>query len=347
MSIAGLEIDTSSVLLTAPSVVIFGVAGGGKTFQMASAFQNSLYIQTSQSILRAYADWCEKHPELKWKVPAHITFDENYVREHGGSWTGCLIDIMTKYLAATDAGKSPYEGIIFDEWSTLCERIFAELKTDPWGKFKGRNGNINIFAVFDAFKSIHRSALSLGRRSRKMVGFVSHAQMPKIEDDDASPNKGGIKWRGGPKMPMGLSDQSSELCSDADVVLQLEIKDNKKAVSLSLDFPSGPAAPAAPATQVTTPAPVQGNDMMNLNLSMSLSAPAAPAPAAPAAPSLSLAPAEPPPVDGQRVFYTQLDTKWFRKVRGFGVNAEEPLDIHSGKGLREILQRAGFKLSPV
>ncbi len=338
MSIVGLDIETASVLDSAPSVVIFGPAGAGKTFQMASAFQNCLYVQTSPGILRAYADWVAKHPELKWKVPAYITFDENYVRSHGGgSWTMCLVDILTKYIAACDNKTSPYEGIVFDEWSTLCERIFAELKTDPWGKFKGRGGNLNIFAVFDAFKGIHRSAVSLSRRTRKMAGFVSHAQMPKIDEEDNSPNRGGIKWRGGPKMPMGLSDQSAELCSDADVVLQLEIKEVKK-VTANLFGDAAPAAAAPAAAAPTTPG---ASDPLGL-LGPSAAPVVAPAPAAAVVQVTLEAKVETGPVDGQRFFHTQLDTKWFRKIRGFGVQAEEPIDIVNGKGLRELLRRAGY-----
>lgn len=49
-----------------------------------------------------------------------------------------------------------------------------------------------------------------------------------------------------------------------------------------------------------------------------------------------------PQQGAQRMFLTALDTKWFRKVRGFGVQAEEPLDVAQGKGLRELLNRAGF-----
>lgn len=345
IGITGLAIDTSNVLDSAPSVVIFGVAGGGKTFQMASAFQNSLYVQTSPGILRAFADYVAKHPELKWKVPQRITFDESYVMTHGGSWTMCLLEIIKLYLGACDAGKNPYEGLIFDEWSTICERIFAELKLDPWNIFKGRGGKLNIFAVFDYFKGIHRSALAIGRRSRKMVGFVSHAQMPKLVDDDGiavKGTRGTIKWRGGPKMPMGLSDQSAELCSDADVVLQLEIKEPEKAAlslaGLDLGEPDSPAVPA-----VLPAMPAGGVDLLDmLGKTPQPTTVAAPAAAAPALDLGSTAPT----LAGQRVLYTALDDKWFRKIRGgMGlIRDEEPIDIGKGQGLREILTRAGYSI---
>lgn len=339
--IAGLTLDTFDVLSSAPSVVIYGVAGGGKTFQMASAFQNALYIQTSPSILRAFADWVKKHPELKWKVPQHLTFDEGYVMTHGGSWTMCLIDIMTKYLAACDAGTNPYDGIIFDEWSTICENVFAEAKTDPWGKFKGRNGKLNIFAVFDFFKDVHRNALAIGRRSRKMVGFVSHAQMPKMVDDDGMATKGlngNLKWRGGPKMPMGLSDQSALLCSDADVVLQLEIRETKKPM-LDLGLGLTPAAAPSILEPVGTQAPaVTMLDMLKPGASIAEAA----LQATNAAVMTPATKTDSAPIEGERFFYTQLDDRWFRKIRGFGVQAEEPIDIHKGQGLREILRRAGY-----
>lgn len=236
MSIDGLKLDTRDVLAQPPSVVIYGAPGLGKSTEMARAFQRVLYVQSAPGILKAYAHWASLHPEMKMVIPARITLDEQYVANFGGSWTTALVDIINRYIASCDSGKCPYEGIVFDEWNTICERIFAELKTDPWGKFKGRNGNLNIFAVFDYFKVIHRSALSISRRTGRMAGFVSHYQLPKIDDDDTSPTKGMIKWRGGPKMPMGLSDQAVELCAEADVVIQLELKDKKPDLGALLEI---------------------------------------------------------------------------------------------------------------
>jgi hypothetical protein len=279
----GLPLDASSVLDLPPSVVLYGPPGVGKSFEMARAFPRVLYVQSSPSILHALAHYATSHPEVK--VPERVTLDEKTVAQHfGGSYTAAILAVVEKFVAACDAGTCPYEGIVFDEWNTLSERIFAELKTDPWGKFKGRSGAINIFAVMDAFKTIHRSVLSLARRTRKVVGFVSHFQIPKLDEDENSPTKGAIKWQGGPKMPMGLSDQVVEICAEADVVLQLTVKEAK-----SGDLMSGTASTTA-----------------------------------------------------QRVFLTQLDPKWFRKVRGFGVEPEEVLDVKQGKGLRELLMRAGY-----
>ena len=280
----GLPLDTSNVLTLPPSVVLYGAPGVGKSFEMARAFPRSLYVQSSPTILKAYAHWAtmQQTPVI---IPDRVTLDEPTVAQHfGGSISTAVLTVVEKYVAACDAGKSPYEGIIFDEWNTLAERIFAELKSDPWGKFRGRSGAINIFAVFDAFKSIHRSVLSISRRTRKMTGFVAHYQVPKLDEDENSPTRGTIKVLGGPKMPMGLSDQVVEICADADVVLQLSMKDGKSGNILD-------------GTQAT---------------------------------------------EGQRVFFTQLDGKWFRKVRGFGIAAEEPLDVTQNKGLRELLARAGF-----
>ena len=289
MSLA-LPIDTSDVLALPPSLVIYGMPGLGKTTCVAHAFPGVLYVQSSPTILHAHAHYAALHPELKLRVPDRITLDERTLAtSFGGSMTQALVTVVDQYIKACDNGTSPYTGIVFDEWNVICERLFAELKTDPWGKFKGRSGALNIFAVFDAFKGIHRSVLSLARRTRRMVGFVAHYQGPKLDEDENSPTRGQIKWPGGPKMPMGLSDQVVELCADADVVLQMVVKDAAPVVSgLSLDG-NAPVAPSA-----------------------------------------------------RRVFLTQPDSKWFRKVRGYGVEAEELVDIHQNRGLRELLVRAGF-----
>lgn len=284
----GLPIDTSDVLSLPPSVVVYGPPGVGKSFEMARAFPKALYVQSSPSILHAYAHYAALAPGKAAPVPERLTLDEATVARHyGGSLTTAILTVVEKFIAACDAGNCPYEGLIWDEWNVLCERMYAELKTDPWGRFKGRGGNLNIFAVMDAFKGIHRSVLSVARRTRRMTGFVAHYQVPKVDEDDNSPTKGSIKVLGGPKMPLGLSDQVVELCADADVVLQMTVRDPQTG-ALSLDG-SAPVAQGA-----------------------------------------------------QRMFLTALDTKWFRKVRGFGVEREETLDIAQGKGLRELLARAGF-----
>lgn len=326
----GLPIDNSNVLSVPPSVVLYGPPGVGKTTEMARAFPGVLYVQSSPSILHAFAHWAQQHPEEKLVVPQRVTLDERTVAEHfGNSVTMAVTNVVLRFVEACDKGVCPYEGIVFDEWNTLSERMFAELKSDPWGKFKGRNGNLNIFAVFDYFKAVHRMVLGIARRTRKMVGFVSHYQPPRVDDDENSPTKGSIKHPGGPKMPMGLSDQVTELCADADVVLQLAIKEAEKPGLMML-----PAATAASA-----PAP---GDSPKLDLSILSTAPAASAaPAATPAPAPALAPTV--SKDAQRVFLTQLDPKWFRKVRGgFDLAPEETLDIKRGHGLRELLRRAGY-----
>lgn len=285
MSTLGIPLDTSEILSLPPSVVLYGLPGGGKSFEMARAFPNVLYVQSSPSILHAVAHYAQMHPGKISRIPDRITIDERFAAQHyGGSTIAAVVDVIERFMQIAAKPDCPYEGIVFDEWNVLCERMFQELKLDPWGKFKGRSGAINIFAVMDAFKVIHRSAISLARKTRKVVGFVCHYQTPKIDEDENSPTKGAIKWPGGPKMPMGLSDQVVEICADADVVLQLVVKDT------------------------------QGN----------------------------LLDAEANKAAGQRVFLTQLDSKWFRKVRGFNVEKEEILDLSQGKGLRELLHRAGY-----
>lgn len=334
--IAGLNVETVDVLAIPPSVSIFGIPGTGKTTEMARAFQNALYIQSSGSILHAYAHWAKLHPELNLKIPARITFDENYIKANGGSPTACLVNIVSRYLAACDAGKSPYEGIIFDEWNVICERVWTEMKTDPWGIFKGRSGKFNIFAAMDYFRDLHRKVLSIQRRTRKMLGFVSHAQMPKFDEDENSITKGQLKWRGGPGMPQGLSGSMMELCADADVVLQLEWKSAKKK-EFSLDLTPAAVTPA-PLAQVVTPA------SNPLTLDLGASAAVATPVNTVIAPTLAqvVASTSPATQDSQRVFLTELDDRWYRKFRGFGILPEEPLDIHSGKGLRELLRRGGY-----
>lgn len=294
MGIEGLKTDASSVLDIPPSVVLYGPPGGGKSTEMARAFPGVLYVQSSPTILRALAQYAASHPEQGIRLPERLTFDEQYVAAYGGSWTAAFKDLLARYITADAEGKNPYTGIVFDEWSTIAERVYAEMKTDPWNKYRGRSGAINIFAVMDAFKQMHSVLLSLPRRTRKIAGFVSHHQPPKWDEEDGSKTKGQLKSIGGPRMPMGLADQVIAICADADVVLQLVVMD--------------PATKAFSLTE--TPAEKKSEDGSH---------------------------------DFRRVLLTQLEEKWFRKVRGgFGIAREEIIDIDKGKGLKELLRRAGY-----
>lgn len=283
MTDIGVPLDTADVRLLPPSVVVYGAPGAGKSMEMARAFPKALYIQSSPNILKAFAHWSAQQ-KIPPPIPARVTLDEATLQRHyNGSILVGITDILQKYIAACDKGTCPYEGLIWDEWNVFAERLYAELKTDPWGKFRGKGGALNIFAVMDGFKTIHRQVLSVARRTRRMQGFVSHFQGPRFDEVENSPTRGQLKWPGGPKMPTGLGDQVVEICAEADVVLHLTVKEDKLSLSNDVKEP-------------------------------------------------------------QRVFLTQLEQKWFRKVRGAPgcVAPEEPLDLTSGKGLREMLSRAGF-----
>lgn len=288
MTSFGIPLDTSDVGALAPSLVLYGGPGAGKSTEVARTFPNALYVQTSPTCLKAAADLHVRNPKAMPKVPQRVTLDERTVAEwKGGSTLTALAEVVKRYVAACEAGTCEYEGIVFDEWNVFCERIYGELKADTSGRFKGRSGQTNVFAVMDAFKQFHRTILGLTRRTRKATIFVCHYQTPRIDEDEASPMKGSIKWPGGPKMPMGLSDQIVEICADADAVLQMVVEESKAALSLDGSAP----APESP-----------------------------------------------------RRLLTQLEPKWFRKIRGFGVASSEPVDVEKGQGLREVLQKAGFKV---
>lgn len=286
----GIPTDSSDVSALPPSLVLYGGPGAGKSTEVARTFPNALYVQSSPTCLKAAADLHARNPAIMPKVPIRATLDERALAEWpevGGSTLKAVATVVQRYVQACEAGTCEFDGIVFDEWNVFCERIYAELKADTSGRFKGRSGQTNIFAVMDAFKQFHRTILSLTRRTRRATIFVCHYQTPRIDEDDASPLKGQIKWPGGPKMPMGLSDQIVEICADADAVIQMVVEEPKPALSFD-----GPAQSA----------------------------------------------------ESARRLLTQLEPKWFRKVRGFGINASEPVDIEKGQGLREVLQKAGFKV---
>lgn len=293
----GLPLDVSDVGRIPPSMVVWGAPGAGKTFEVVRAFsvqgKRALVVQSNPTILKAFQHYVAMVPGSGLTMPDRVTLDETTVATHfGGSTMAALVSVISRFIAGAQQPGFPYDALVFDEHNVFCERVFSELKASTDRRFFSKNGNQNIFAVQDAFKTFHRAQLSIARRTRKAVAFVCHYQLPKIDEDPTSPMLGQIKWPGGPKMPLGLSDQIVELCADADVVVQIAVEDPPK-VALSLDNPQ-PAAATEPGAR--------------------------------------------------RKILTTLEPRWFRKIRGFNVPMEEPLDIEKGRGLRELLLRCGYVL---
>ena len=219
-----LPIESSNGLDTAPSVVVYGPPGGGKTTEIARAFPDALFVQSAPDVLHARAVQCALSGG-KERLNDRVTIDESTVSKLGGLTILAVQTVIQEFVKDSMSAKPTYSGLIFDEWSTLCDRVWEELKKDPWGKFQGKGGKFNVFAAMDFFKQWHREVVAVPRLTRKMIGFVSHHQPPRWDDDENSHTRGQLKTRGGPKMPMGLGDQVAALCADVSIVVELQVID--------------------------------------------------------------------------------------------------------------------------
>ncbi len=207
-------LDQTPPLDYPPAICLFGPPGAGKTIEMASAFPNLLYVQTSKTVLQPVASfmhWVQQpgvtdqkiadagyRPELRHtlKLPNRLVIPKYRPGTSEAQDPRELLKIVTdRFITASIKGENPYDGIVFDEWSEMGHRIQQAIDTDS--DF-GRDN----FKRIKALKELHYQLAWLPRETNKMLGIVCHEMEPVYELDDESPTRGELKHRGGPKMPI-------------------------------------------------------------------------------------------------------------------------------------------------
>jgi hypothetical protein len=223
--------------------ILFGSPGAGKSFEAAHAFQQSLYIRSSNNILQFYEQWLksETGQASGLGVPAvTLTLDDYFVDVVGADqyWdtarqlpplqadaAGNLVKVQqlatlqaTLQAVIQECHKNranglppsyngvPIRNVIIDEGSKFWMRIFSEIKPTC----VAGSGNVDNFAAFNT--TADWSEAFLGQlRTLPIVGvnlvFIAH-------DQDPDPGSG---RKGGPK----CVSQSimKTMCADADGVL--------------------------------------------------------------------------------------------------------------------------------
>lgn len=212
----GLLIDSSDVLASPPGCILYGPAGAGKSRAAASAFQNTLYVQSSSTVLLPHAAQIRKEGKgSKLKMPTRVTIPKT-------SATGDLIDprpslnkILTMWRETAANGKNPYDCIVFDEWTDFAGRINAAIQNDS--ATYGNNG----FAKVEAFKEFHRQLALLPQQTGRAMILICHEQPPLYDMKGDSGPKGAILIPGGPAM--ANKRLSAEISAMMDVVLRIVI----------------------------------------------------------------------------------------------------------------------------
>lgn len=312
---------------------LFGAPGAGKSSQVALAFPNSFYVQSQPDLLHYAYVLHKASPNIMPKVPRPATLDESTVRGYCTPgvndlmpFTTAITEVLNRFITACDRGVFEFDAIVFDEWSTFFERVFQEIKLDPYQRLRGKNGKVDDFAVMREAKKFHSAVLAAGRRTRKSMVLVSHYQDTRWFDDPNHHFFGNVKTLRGPKVPQGLGDALVQISAESSSCVELTAKASKPASMMSmLGLPPPALTPAAP-------------NAMSLLLGTT-GAPATAAPATSTAPEdVRLDPGTP------RVFLTQLTDKAFRKLRG---QPRDEVDCVIGKySYRDLLLDAGHKIQP-
>ena len=158
--------------MPAPSVIVYGPVGSGKSTEVAVAFQECLWVTSQPGNLWAYESLVELKPELRLK---HVSYAPSLLRRKNESteWdptkeVRCLVlpantlssegelipvhtitevnRVVAAFTKATLAGKAKSRGIVFDEFSELSARMQHDLEVTGWNpkdpKPYGRNWNM-------------------------------------------------------------------------------------------------------------------------------------------------------------------------------------------------------------
>jgi hypothetical protein len=229
----GLTLDDADIFALAVAMVFYSDLGVGKTTAVAQSFPKGLFVQSAPTILRPYASWWKLHSEKAAKEGKPFAFPPieqlarktiptpDVLRANGTNTWAMLTAICEAFVATSKAGTNPYEALIFDEWTALAAQVYADIEADP--RFSDKR---KIWDRIAELKRFHTWVYSIPRMTGKHVVLVCHSSPPAYYDADddkiSVALRGTLKYRGGPKMPIGTLIQP--VCAAADVVVQMVVE---------------------------------------------------------------------------------------------------------------------------
>ena len=211
----------TDVLRIAPLVVLYGQPGSGKTTQAAMAFPDCFFVLSSPTALRPLASRIAADPECGLRMPKFMVIPEftpGTVNDPHDNY-GAISTLVSNFVKAVYAKRCPYRGLVFDEWSAFNSRIDRDVRRNP--KFITSKGTVDGWAVTRELRSFHRWLCAIPRGTGLPVVLICHPRPPIFDDDEKSPTRGQLKYRGGPALTPGTLIE--QVCADADVVLHLAI----------------------------------------------------------------------------------------------------------------------------
>lgn len=289
-------------------VVVFGQAGTGKSTEVARSFQESLFVVSDPNVLRPYESWRALHPEEGLK---RLSFTHLEAAKDFDAAESMRVVVVPKSRLLPDGSKVRVnnkervdEILTQFAQATLAGKAKSKgLVFDEWSEFAARalvemQVQHSGWKVYQPFYAWHSDIIDTQRNLGVPFVFIHHAVEPQFENGDEGGGK--VIAKGGPKMP--TVKLVGQWCAAVDAVLHREVE--------------------------LLPDPSKTKDLLG-----DAAAPA-PAPAAPAAPAPASDPRVPTAV--RRVYHTESHPHWERKIRAFGLQPKETLDLPS------LLRRAGF-----
>lgn len=183
-----------------PIGYVFGDVDAGKTVEVAGAFPDYVGLTTSPTALASLEDYLAKYPdeakERKMAFPKHVLNWTPEKRKNGNAfeylvdWEKKWFDFWTSWETNAKAGKLIWPGAFVDETDTLFKAVYDCVKKHH----PGWDGN-------DLLIDHVKYAIDVSRRCKTGLIFVSHKAYPVVHDK--GPKEGTLKYKGGPKGPIG------------------------------------------------------------------------------------------------------------------------------------------------
>lgn len=208
-----------SCLDVPPSIIVYGAPSTGKTSLVAQSFQNLLWIVSEPDSIRFYESTLRDKPSLKddgFKMP-----DFKYIPEYQPDGKtrfknrDTLKAIMERICETSAQGKFEYDGLVIDQYNTFAARVYEEIKSDP--AFGG-----NAFRKVDALKSWNAWMCQIPRLTKRVMVLICHEASPKYDEDENSPTRGSLVYKGGPAFPIGPEREAMAAMSTICVRIVVE-----------------------------------------------------------------------------------------------------------------------------
>jgi hypothetical protein len=186
-------------------MIVTGEQGTGKSFNVAAAYPDYLYVQSRPTALANLADWIKKNPdEAKkrgMKIPEYrqtVNPDAGLLKKNGFKVYDWWVQFWNWWYVESKAGRIPYPGVVIDEENNFLDAIYLELK-QPDNEHTGGDG----FAAINLTKEAAALPLIANRLTRKGQISIYHWDgISYVLDGDGNPTHE-VQYPAGPATPIG------------------------------------------------------------------------------------------------------------------------------------------------